>query len=123
MKDDKDIIEVKEVEAERINREEETPRSNFKFQSFRLSPFFGLGILVYVVTAFWGLIICFDIVKEILGGVLAFISLIFFPFVLTLAPWYALLVNHDFYPLIIIYGGGLLGWLCFSFGAVKIRNY
>ena len=116
MTDDKYPIEVKEVEAERINGKDETLRSQFKFQCFRLSPFFGISIIVYIITAFWGLVICFDVVKEIVGGFLAFISLIFFPFLLTLAPWYALLVNHNFYPLLIVYGGGVLGSICFKIG-------
>ncbi len=57
--------------------------------------------------------ICFAIVKEVFGPVIAFLGLIFFPFILALAPWYAALANHDFYPLLIVYGGVLLGILCF----------
>jgi len=56
---EKEIIEVKEVEAERINNNE-TFRPRFK--AIRLSPLFLVGILIYVVTAFWGLFICFDVV-------------------------------------------------------------
>ena len=107
---DKQIIDVKEVEAERINREE-TFRPRFK--KIRLSPLFLISILIYVVSGIWGLFICFIIVKDVFGPILAFLGLIFFPFILTIAPWYALLVNHDFYPLLIVYGGALLGTLCF----------
>ena len=109
-KNDKEIIEVKEVEAERINNNE-TFRPRFK--AIRLSPIFLIGILIYVITAFWGLFICFAVVKEVFGPIIAFLGLIFFPFVLTLSPWYAALVNHDFYPLLIVYGGVFLGTLCF----------
>jgi len=107
MTDDKNrqIIEVKEVEAERINNNE---TSEPRFKRIRLSPFFLVGILIYVITAFYGLFICFDVVKEVFGPI------IFFPFILTLAPWYAALANHDFYPLLIVYGGGILGSLCFG---------
>ena len=94
-KNDKEIIEVKEVEAERINNND-TSRPRFK--AIRLSPLFLIGILIYVITAFWGLFICFAIVKEIFGPIIAFLALIFFPFILALAPWYAALANHDFYP-------------------------
>jgi uncharacterized membrane protein len=107
---EKEIIEVKEVEAERINNNE-TFRPRFK--AIRLSPLFLVGILIYVITAFWGLVICFAIVKEVFGPIIAFLGLIFFPFILALAPWYAALVNHDFYSLLIVYGGALLGTLCF----------
>ena len=107
----KQIIEVTEVEAERINNNETfQPR----FKTIRLSPFFLIGILIYVITAFYGLFICFDVVKEVFGPIIAFLGLIFFPFILTLAPWYAALANHDFYPLIIVYGGGIIGSLCFG---------
>ena len=61
----------------------------------------------------WGLFVCFDVVKEVFGPIIAFLGLIFFPFILTLAPWYAALANHDFYPLLIVYGGLILGTLCF----------
>ena len=109
-KNDKEIIEVKEVEAERINNNE-TFRPRFK--AIRLSPLFLVGILIYVVTAFWGLFICFAVVKEVFGPIIAFLGLIFFPFILALTPRYAALVNHNFYPLLIVYGGVLLGTLCF----------
>jgi len=115
-KNDKEIIEVKEVEAERINNNE-TFRPRFK--ATRLSPLFLVGILIYVITAFWGLFICFAIIKEVFGLIIAFLGLIFFPFVLVLAPWYAALTNHDFYPLLIVYGGALLGTLCFR---IAIRS-
>ena len=106
----KEIIEVKEVEAERINREE-TFRPRFK--RIRLSPLFLISILIYVISGIWGLFICFTVVKDVFGPIIAFLGLIFFPFILTLAPWYAALANHDFYPLLIVYGGIILGTLCF----------
>ena len=110
-KNNKEIIEVKDVEAERINNNE-TFRPQFK--AIRLSPLFLVGTLIYVITAFWGLFICFDVVKEVFGPIIAFLGLIFFPFILALAPWYAALANHDFYPLLIVYGGALLGTLFFK---------
>ena len=106
----KEIIEVKEVEAERINREE-TFRPRFK--KIRLSPLFLISILIYLISGIWGLFICFTVVKDVFGPIIAFLGLIFFPFILTIAPWYALLANYDFYPLLIVYGGALLGTLCF----------
>ena len=115
-KNDKEIIEVKEVEAERINREE-TFRPRFK--RIRLSPLFLISILIYVISGIFGLFICFTVVKDVFGPIIAFLGLIFFPFILTLAPWYALLVNHDFYPLFVVYGGIILGTLCFR---IAIRS-
>ena len=115
-KNDKEIIEVKEVEAERINREE-TFRPRFK--RIRLSPLFLISILIYVISGIFGLFICFTVVKDVFGPIIAFLGLIFFPFILTLAPWYAALANHDFYPLLIVYGGIILGTLCFR---IAIRS-
>ena len=107
---DKQIIDVKEVEAERIYREETfAPR----LKKIRLRPLFLISILIYVISGIWGLFICFIIVKDVFGPILAFLGLIFFPFILTIAPWYALLVNHDLYPLLIVYGGIILGTFCF----------
>ena len=112
----KKIIEVKEVEAERINHEE-TFRPRFK--KIRISPLFLISILIYVISGIWGLFICFTVVKDVFGPIIAFLGLIFFPFILTLAPWYAALANHDFYPLLIVYGGIILGTLCFR---IAIRS-
>lgn len=115
-KNDKEIIEVQEVEAGRINREE-TFRPRFK--KIRLSPLFLISILIYVISGIWGLFICFTVVKDVFGPIIAFLGLIFFPFILTIAPWYAALANHDFYPLLIVYGGIILGTLCFR---IAIRS-
>ena len=67
-KNDKEIIEVKEVEAERINREE-TFRPRFK--RIRLSPLFLISILIYVISGIWGLFICFTVVKNVFGSIIA----------------------------------------------------
>ena len=113
---DKQIIDVKEVEAERINREE---TFTLRFKKIRLSPLFLISILIYIISGIWGLFICFIIVKDVFGPILAFLGLIFFPFILAIAPWYALLANHDFYPLLIVYGGIILGTFCFR---ITIRS-
>ena len=105
------IIEVKEVEAQRMDNNE---TSESRFKKIRPSPLFLIGVLIYVITIFYGLFICFDVVKEVFGPVITFIGLIFFPFILTIAPWYAAFANHDFYPLLIVYGGGILGSLFFG---------
>jgi hypothetical protein len=72
-----------------------------------------------VISGIWGLFICYTVVKNVFGPIIAFLGLIFFPFILTLATWYAALANHDFYPLLIVYGGIILGTLCFR---IAIRS-
>ena len=71
------------------------------------------GIAILLVGGLWGLAICFDIVRSVFGAVVAFLSLIFLPVLMGLAPLYALLSDGDWFPLILNYGslavgGGLL---------------
>lgn len=74
------------------------------------------GILLYVVCGFWGLVICFGIVKGALGTFWALVSLFFFPFLLGLAPWYEGLANGDWFPLVLVYGGGILASILITVG-------
>ena len=91
-KNDKEIIEVKEVEAERIDREETFyPR----FKRIRLSPLFLISILIYAISGIWGLFIRFTVVKNVFGSIIAFLGLIFFPFILTLAPCSAIVTGKQ----------------------------
>ena len=80
---DKEIIEVKEVEAERINREETFRR---RFKRIRLSPLFLISILIYVISGISGLFICFTVVKDVFGPIIAFLGLIFFLLVTATPP-------------------------------------
>jgi hypothetical protein len=75
--------QIMEVKAERINREK-TFRP--KFKRIPLSPLFLISILIYVISGIWGLFICFILVKDVFGPIISFLGLIFFPFILTLAP-------------------------------------
>ena len=65
------------------------------------------GYLIYFVSGIWGLVICFEIIEDLLGFALAIASLFVFPVALTLAPWYAALVSGDWFPLALVYGGGI----------------
>ena len=57
---------------------------------------------------FYSLFICWSIVREALGPVVASLSLIIFPLVLFISPIYALIAWGRWFPLILVYG---LGWL------------
>ena len=65
-------------------------------------------------SSIYGFVLCFGIVEDVLGSVWAFVSLIFAPFVLGLAPWYALFANGDYVPLLVTYGGIIPGGLLFA---------
>ncbi len=65
------------------------------------------AILMFLFAGLYGLMLCFSIVQHVFGNVVAFLSLVLLPFLLGLAPWYALFANGDFIPLIVVYGGGI----------------
>ena len=65
------------------------------------------AILLFLFAGLYGLMLCFSIVQQVFGTFVAFLSLVFLPFLLGLAPWYALFANGDFIPLLVVYGGGI----------------
>ena len=73
----------------------------------------GLGGLIIFVGGVWGAYRCFLIVQDSFGTLFAIISLVLFPALLSLAPWYEGLVNGDWMVFKVVYGaaisaGGLL---------------
>ncbi|MBC8302794.1 MAG: hypothetical protein H8E55_44455 [Pelagibacterales bacterium] len=63
--------------------------------------------IIWLIAGLVGLSLCFDIVYIVLGPVWAFLSLLIFPVLLGIAPWYALFAWGDWLPLLVVYGGGL----------------
>lgn len=92
--------------------------------------FIGPGGLIYIITAFWGDFICERVVAETLGTsvFIEVISVVLTPFLLMLAPWYEGLVHGDWFPLLLVYGGGILGLVLIGIGlminelTVKMSN-
>lgn len=76
-----------------------------------------IGIIGYIVFGIWGLLISISILNYIGGYFLVVLGFSFFPVTLMAAPWYAVIKHNTFYPLMVIYGGGLLAAFLFSFGA------
>ena len=72
--------------------------------------------LLWIVCGVWGLFICFGIVKNAAGTVVAVISLFLAPALLGLAPWYAGLALGDWFPLLLTYGGGIVAYGLFAIG-------
>lgn len=73
-----------------------------------------LGSILSIVTPilmFGGgiicLIICVGIVREVFGPAVSFLSLIIFPVLLAVAPWYALFAWGNWFPLVLTYGLGI----------------
>ena len=78
--------------------------------------------VIWFAAGIWGLVICFNIVEDLLGIVVAIIGLFLFPALLGLAPWYALLAQGDWFPLALVYGGGLGAGVLYAIGAAIDRD-
>jgi len=80
------------------------------------------AMIVYFVGGIWGLIICLGIVYAKLGffGVLA--GLVLFPAVLYLAPWYVAIADHNWYPVLVVYGTGIGAFLLMAIGSMLDRD-
>lgn len=74
-----------------------------------------VAVVVYFVVGLWGFVVCLAIVVEnfsFVGGIIAFSI---FPVTLIFAPWYEALANGNWFPVLLVYGGGtvatiLYGW-------------
>lgn len=80
------------------------------------------AILIYIVCGLWGLIICFGIVSNAFGQVVAMLSLLLAPALLGLAPWYAGISQGDWFPLLLTYGGTLGASVLFGLGSMIDGN-
>ena len=78
--------------------------------------FYTIGGLLVIAMGLWGAFLCYLIVEASFGGVVAIISLFFFPALLGFAPWYALFAHGDFLPLLVTYGGMAPGFVFFWLG-------
>lgn len=70
-----------------------------------------LRILAFIVMfggGLYSLFICWSIVKEVLGPVVAFLGLLIFPIVLIVSPIYAMIAWGRWFPLVLVYGLGFL---------------
>jgi putative effector of murein hydrolase LrgA (UPF0299 family) len=76
------------------------------------------GFLLFFVAGLWGLMISLQIVYELGGFVLAGIAFLLLPALLSLAPWYAGLVQGDWFPVALVYGGGIAAYGLIALGAL-----
>lgn len=67
-----------------------------------------VAYVLMLVGGFACLAICFGIVKEVFGSVVAFLSLVIFPVLLVVSPWYALFAWGNWFPLVLVYGLGII---------------
>ena len=88
--------------------------------------FLGTGLrtvatILMIGGGFVGLFICIGIVREVFGHTVSYLSLIVFPVLLAVAPWFALFSWGNWFPLIFIYGCALVAGLLFGF-ANKLKG-
>ena len=72
-----------------------------------------IAVLIYIIGGIYDLIICLAIVRVVFGQVVAYLSLLVFPVVIALAPWYAFFAWGRYYPLVIVYGMGITATIFF----------
>ena len=63
-----------------------------------------IAFIMLIGGGFVSLFICYGIVREVFGQVVAFLILLIFPVVFAVAPVYALIAWGNWFPLVFIYG-------------------
>lgn len=76
------------------------------------------AVIVYIVAGLWGFVISLDIVTDLFGFIGGAIAFFFFPVALAFAPWYEALANSNWFPVLLVYGGGIGGALLYGLGAM-----
>ena len=77
-----------------------------------------MAIIVYFISGLWGLYLCFKIVAISFGSKVALLSLVIFPGLLAIAPWYAFFALGDWLPFVVVYGGFILALII---GSIESR--
>ena len=76
----------------------------------------GVGYVAYFVFGIWGFILSLAIINHAVGFWGSLIAFVIFPVTLVFAPWYALIAYGTWYPLIVIYGGGIFATILAGIG-------
>lgn len=79
--------------------------------------FKGLAIIIYTVAGLWGLAISLGIISDHFGFIGGIIAFFIAPVTLSIAPWYEGIANSNWFPLILIYGGGIAGYILYTVGS------
>ena len=81
-----------------------------------------LGYIVAVIFGLWGFIIELTILCQVAGFGGVVIGFMLFPVMFLAAPWYALVAWGNWFPLLIVYGGGILAAVLFGIGSAIADN-
>lgn len=78
--------------------------------------FMVLGGIMIVIVSLWGLISGLTILSHVAGFWGVVIGFISFPITIFVTPWYALIAGGAWFPLVVVYGGGILATTLFGIG-------
>ena len=76
-----------------------------------------IGVIGYVVFGIWGLIIILSIINHAAGFWGVVIGFFILPVTFVAAPWYALVAFGTWFPLLVVYGGGIGASIFFGLGS------
>lgn len=72
--------------------------------------------IVYFVVGLWGFFICVGIVVDNLGFIGGAVAFLVAPVTLVFAPWYEALASTNWFPVILVYGGGVGASILYAIG-------
>ena len=81
-----------------------------------------LGRVIYLVAGLWGLILTIPVLFEQIGFLGGLLVLVLCPVTLVAVPLYEGFVNSNWFPLVVIYGGGIAGVILSSIGSSESKR-
>ena len=81
-----------------------------------------IGGILYFGFGIWGLIIVLSIINHAAGFWGVVVGFFIFPVTLVAAPWYALVACGSWFPLLVVYGGGIIASVLYGFGSLIARD-
>jgi len=75
------------------------------------------AFIIYIVGGMWGFFISLGIVIDALGFIGGAIAFFFAPVALAFAPWYAAIADNNWFPVGLVYGGGLVASILYVIGS------
>jgi hypothetical protein len=69
------------------------------------------AFIIYAVSGIWGFFISLGIVADHLGFIGGAIAFSIAPFTVAFAPWYVAIAENNWFPVILVYGGGIAGYI------------
>ena len=75
------------------------------------------AFIIFFLAGLWGFFITLGIVVDNLGFIGGAIAFMLAPVTLAFAPWYEALAHSNWFPVILVYGGGIGAWILYFIGA------